>query len=307
MCSSSHVIVSKDGNTGNYTSLAEAVKNAPDLSDQPYIIRVLAGIYEECVLIPPNKPNIKLLGDGSNQTIIVCHQNGSVGTIDVRGEGLIAQDIGFVNSAGTDAGPAMAVRNEANNSIFLRCSIQGFQDTLFAVSGRQFYKNCEIYGTVDFIFGNAAAVFQDCMVYARYRQFVVFTAQSRGNPSEKTGFTFQHCNFTMSPEDEGKKSEVRGTLGRPWRAYSTVAILQCFIDSFVDTRGWEQMEGQPNDKVTYVEFENVGPGSNTDGRVNWPGVKVIRNSDQALPFTASYLLDADSWIPSKDVPYDSGL
>lgn len=81
MCSSSHVIVSKDGNTGNYTSLAEAVKNAPDLSDQPYIIRVLAGIYEECVLIPPNKPNIKLLGDGSNQTIIVCHQNGSVGTI----------------------------------------------------------------------------------------------------------------------------------------------------------------------------------------------------------------------------------
>jgi len=81
MCSSSHVIVSKDENTGNYTSVAEAVWNAPDLSDQPYTIRVLAGIFEECVLIPPNKTNIKLLGDGSNQTIIVCHQNGSVGTI----------------------------------------------------------------------------------------------------------------------------------------------------------------------------------------------------------------------------------
>jgi pectin methylesterase-like acyl-CoA thioesterase len=81
MCSSSHVIVSKDENTGNYTSVAEAVRNAPDLSDQTYIIRVLAGIYEECVLIPPNKTNIKLLGDGSNQTIIVGHQNGSVATI----------------------------------------------------------------------------------------------------------------------------------------------------------------------------------------------------------------------------------
>lgn len=81
MCSSSHVIVSKDGNTGNYTSLAEAVRNAPDLNDQPYIIRVLAGIYEEYVLVPSNKTNIKLLGDGSTQTIIVYHQNGSVATI----------------------------------------------------------------------------------------------------------------------------------------------------------------------------------------------------------------------------------
>jgi len=66
---------------GNYTSVAEAVRNAPDLSDQTYTIHVLAGIYEEYVFIPPNKTNIKLLGDGSNQTIIVGHQNGSVGTI----------------------------------------------------------------------------------------------------------------------------------------------------------------------------------------------------------------------------------
>jgi len=226
---------------------------------------------------------------------------------DIRGEGFMAQNIGFVNTAELDASAAVAVRNEANNSIFFQCSIRGFQDTLWAVSGRQFYKNCEIYGTVDFIYGNAAAVFQDCMVYARYRKFVTFTAQSRESPYEKTGFTFQHCKFTMSPEDENRKSEVHATLGRPWRAYSTVAILHCFIDSMVDPRGWEGMSGLPTDKVTYVEFENVGPGSNTDGRVDWPGVTVLRNANHALPFTASYLLDADSWIPSTGVPYHSGL
>lgn len=219
----------------------------------------------------------------------------------------MAQNIGFINSAGLDASAAVAVRNEANNSIFFQCSIQGFQDTLWAVSGRQFYKNCDIYGTVDFIYGNAAAVFQDCMIYARYRQFVTFTAQSRESPYEKTGFTFQRCSFTMSPEDEDRKSEVRATLGRPLRNYSTVAILQCYIDSMVDPRGWEEMRGQGNDKVTYVEFENVGPGSNTDGRVEWPGVRVLGNHYEALVFTASYFLDADSWIPIKGVPYDTGL
>lgn len=232
--------------------------------------------------------------------------NGNVGA-DIRGEGFMAQNMGFVNSAGLDASAAVAVRNEANNSVFFQCSIQGFQDTLWAVSGRQFYKNCDIYGTVDFIYGNAAAVFQDCMVYARYRQYVTFTAQSREDPYENTGFTFQRCNFSMSPEDEDRKSEVYATLGRPWRAYSTVAILQSYIDSMVDPKGWEEMPGQPTDKVTYVEFQNVGPGSNTYGRVDWPGVTLLTHPNQALPFTASYLLDADSWIPSRGVPYDNGL
>ncbi|XP_045807057.1 pectinesterase-like [Trifolium pratense] len=303
--SSMMIIVSKDG-SGDYKSVGEAISNAPDYSKQTYNIHILGGIYEEYILIPPSKTNIKLLGHGSTHTIILGRQNGS--TIDIRGNGFMAQNIGFVNSAGLDASAAVAVRNEATNSIFFQCSIQGFQDTLWAVSGRQFYKNCEIYGTVDFIYGNAAAVFQDCMIYARYRQFVTFTAQSRESPNEKTGFTFQRCKFSMSPEDENKKSEVvRATLGRPWRAYSTVAILQCYIDSMVDPGGWEQMPGQPIDKVTYVEYKNVGPGSNTDGRVNWPGVRVLGNPNEALPFTASYLLDAHSWIPSTGVPYDTGL
>ena len=232
---------------------------------------------------------------------------GVVSLSDIHGEGFVAQNIGFVNSAGLKASAAVAVRNEANNTVFYQCSIEGFQDTLWAVSGRQFYKNCDIYGTVDFIYGGAAAVFQDCMVYARYREFVTFTAQSREDPNDNTAFTFQRCNFTMSPEDSHAKSEVHATLGRPLRAYSRVAILQCYIDSMVDPKGWEQMPGQPTDKLTYVEFDNVGPGSSTDGRVKWPGVRVLQHPAQAAPFTASHLLDAGSWIPSTGVPYDDGF
>ncbi|TKY47990.1 pectinesterase 30 [Spatholobus suberectus] len=304
VCCHGTIIVSKDG-SGDYTTVGEAITKAPELSDEPHTIHVRAGTYEEYVVIPAEKTNIKLVGDGPHHTKIVGYQNGS--TIDIRGEGFMAENMGFANWAGLNASAAVAVRNEANKSIFFRCSIEGLQDTLWAVWGRQFYKNCDIYGTVDFIYGNAAAVFQDCMVYARYREYVTFTAQSREDPKEKTGFTFQRCKFTMSPQDSDRKSEVRATLGRPLRAYSTVAILQSYIDSIVVPQGWEPMPHQPTDKVTYIEFDNVGPGSNTSDRVDWPGVTVLRHPTQAAPFTASYLLDADSWIPSTGVPYDNGL
>lgn len=69
-------MVSKDG-SGDYKSVGEAIRNAPDLSDEPYTIHVGAGIYEEYIFIPPHKTNIKLVGHGSQHTKIVGHQNGS--------------------------------------------------------------------------------------------------------------------------------------------------------------------------------------------------------------------------------------
>lgn len=295
------VIVSKDGD-GDYGSVSEAISKAPEFSETPYTIQVRSGTYKEFVVVPREKTNIKLVGDGPSQTRIVGSHHGT--TLDVYGEGFVAENIGLMNSAGLKASAAVAVRNEANNSIFFQCSIEGFQDTLWAVAGRQFYKNCDIYGTVDFIYGDAAALFQDCNLYARYRPYVTFTAQSRRSPDDHTAFAFQHCHFTMAPEDAAMKSKVRATLGRPWRPYSTVAVIDSFIDSMVDPTGWEEMQGQPTDKVTYVEYNNYGPGSNTSGRVNWPGVKVLSDPNEAQQFTASVLLDADSWIPHKGVPYN---
>ncbi|KAI5414284.1 hypothetical protein KIW84_058426 [Lathyrus oleraceus] len=115
------------------------------------------------------------------------------------------------------------------------------------------------------------------MIYACYRRIVTFTAQSRESPYEKTCFTFQQCSFTLSLEDEDKKFEVRATLGHPLRNYWTATILQCYISSCVDPR---------------------------DGRVDWPGVRVLGNHNQALVFTASYFLDANSWILTSGVSYD---
>ncbi|KAF7843166.1 putative pectinesterase/pectinesterase inhibitor 22 [Senna tora] len=296
------VHVSKEGN-GDYTSVSEAIAQAPSMATQQYIIHVGSGSYEEYVHIPSDKTNIVLIGKGPDQTKIVGYDKGT--TLDIDGNDFMAKDIGIVNLGGPSGGGGMAtaVRNAANNSIFFQCSIQGFQDTLWAASGRQFYKNTVISGTVDFIFGGASALFQGCTLQARLRPYVTFTAQARESPAF-SAFSFGHCKFTMAPEDAPRISQVNATLGRPWRAYSTVAIIFSYIDSMVGPRGWEEMPGVPTDKVTFVEFQNVGPGSDTQYRVKWPGVRRLRGLDEAHSFTASGLLDAASWIPSKGVPYD---
>lgn len=96
-------------------------------------------------------------------------------------------------------------------------------------------------------------------------------------------------------------------LGRPWRAYSRVVILRSYIDSIVSPRGWGEMEGTPTDKVTYIEFENQGPGSGTRGRVGWPGVREVHDKKLVRYYAVSKFLEGDDWIPRTGVPYLGGF
>lgn len=103
----------------------------------------------------------------------------------VTGEGFIARGITFRNTAGPQNNQAVAMRSGSDLSVFYRCGFEGYQDTLYVHSQRQFYKECYIYGTVDFIFGNAAVVLQNCMIMARRAmlgQQNVVTAQGRSDP-----------------------------------------------------------------------------------------------------------------------------
>lgn len=77
----------------------------------------------------------------------------------VVGDGFITQDITFRNTAGATNHQAVALRSGSDLSVFYRCSFEGYQDTLYVYSDRQFYRECDIYVTVDFIFGDATVVF----------------------------------------------------------------------------------------------------------------------------------------------------
>lgn len=60
---------------------------------------------------------------------------------------------------------ALAAMISGDKTLFYKCGFFGFQDTLWAVEGRQFYKKCTIQGAIDFIFGHAQAVFQVKLVF----------------------------------------------------------------------------------------------------------------------------------------------
>ncbi|KAF7837399.1 putative pectinesterase/pectinesterase inhibitor 22 [Senna tora] len=307
-------VVSKDGD-GEYRSISEAIAEAPNLSSEKYTIYVEGGIYEEYISIPTEKTNIMIVGKGKQYTRIIGNRSTSTGTaldqtatVAVYGSGFVAKNIAFVNNAGREAGQGVALLNRATQTAFYRCSFEGYQDTLWAASGRQFYRECEVYGTVDFIMGNAAAVFQNSKLYARPKLFITFTAQSRAGQYEPTAFVFQFCKFTISPEAARGRSEVaRATLGRPWRAYSRVVIMESYIDSIIDPKGWEVYDSVPTDKLSYIEYGNGGGGAKTDGRMTWPGVQAVSDAQKVVWYTASKFLHADAWIPQTGIPYHGGL
>ncbi|XP_058211802.1 probable pectinesterase/pectinesterase inhibitor 25 [Rhododendron vialii] len=229
--------------------------------------------------------------------------------IVVEGAHFLLQDITVENSTGPGT-QAVALYCHAEYAIFYKCKITGYQDTLFADSTQQFYRECDIYGTVDFIFGDARALFQNCNLFARDTG-AVFTAHSRDSVKESSGYVIQNCSLKASPEIATNVatniSEMNAYLGRPWRKFSTVIVMESFIDAIFNPLGWEPMGGSHGELVTYREYNNRGGGANVTGRVKWKGYKVIRHHEEAMQYTARNFIDGNTWIPQTGVPYYGGL
>ncbi|KAF8048336.1 hypothetical protein N665_2557s0005 [Sinapis alba] len=292
-----NIVVAKDG-----TGLAAA----PENSKERYIIYVKKGVYEEIVNIGKRKVNITIVGDGRDSTLLT----GSLSGVD--GDGFMAQDIGIQNTAGPEKGQAVALRISADMSVVYRCGVDAFQDTLYAHSGRQFYRECYITGTVDFICGNAAAVFQFCQIEARkplVGQSNMITAQSREDKSQNSGFSIHKCNVTATSDLTPLKGTVKTYLGRPWGVLSRVVFMESFLDDLIDPAGWFPWNDDKARLSTlfYGEYENKGPGADTKNRVNWKGFNIITDPNEAANFTVGKLLYGDEWLNSTGVPYEEGV
>ncbi|KAM4097628.1 hypothetical protein ACJW30_07G016000 [Castanea mollissima] len=315
-----HVLTVATDGTGNFTTITDAINFAPNNSyNERTFIYVKQGVYEENVEIPDYKPNIVLLGDGADVTLITGNRSVGDGwttfrsaTLAVSGDGFLARDISIENKAGAKKHQAVALRINADLAALYRCSISGFQDTLYVHSFRQFYRECDISGTIDFIFGNAAVVFQGCNIVSRMPmpgQFTVITAQSRDTSDENTGISFQNCSILATNDLYSNSSSVKSYLGRPWRVYSQTVYLESYIDNFIDPSGWTQWtsdDDQGLDTLYYGEYDNYGPGSSTDDRVTWPGYHVMDISD-AYNFTVSEFITGDEWLDSTSFPYNDGV
>ncbi|KAK8499476.1 hypothetical protein V6N13_061006 [Hibiscus sabdariffa] len=311
------LVVAKDG-TGNFTNITDAVAAAPNNSDTIFVIYIKGGAYFENVEVERKKTMLMFVGDGIGKTVVKASRNVVDGfttfrsaTVAVVGDGFIAKGITFENSAGPSKHQAVALRSGSDLSAFYKCSFVGYQDTLYVHSLRQFYRECDIYGTVDFIFGNAAAVFQGCNLYARKpdpNQKNIFTAQGREDPNQNTGISILSSKIAAAADLIPVKSSFKTYLGRPWKEYSRTVIMRSYIDDSVNPAGWlEWNETFGLSTLYYGEYLNRGPGANTSARVNWPGYRVMENSTEASQFSVGAFIQGNDWLNSTDIPFSLGL
>ncbi|KAK9055562.1 hypothetical protein SSX86_026646 [Deinandra increscens subsp. villosa] len=311
-----NVTVAKDG-SGDFTTISKALEVLPENYQGRYVIYVKVGVYEENVIVTKKMVNITMYGDGSQKTIVTGNKNFADGvptfltaTFAAIGEGFMAQSICFRNTAGPEKHQAVALRVQSDRSIFLNCRMEGYEETLYVQTHRQFYRGCYIMGTVDFIFGDAAAVFQTCDVMIRKpmkNQQNTVTAQGRIDKHETTGIVLQKCKISADPSLKPEKSKIRSYLGRPWKEYSRTIVMESEIDDVIHSDGWLPWEGGfALETLYYAEYKNIGGGARVKDRVKWGGYQRDFKKEEAVKFTVGEFIQGESWLKSTGVPVRLG-
>ncbi|XVE89616.1 hypothetical protein DITRI_Ditri20bG0010200 [Diplodiscus trichospermus] len=310
------IVVAQDG-SGNFTTITDAISHIPLNANKTFVIYIKEGIYKENLEFGYKMTNVALIGDGKEKTRITGSLNNADGvptfrttTVAVNGDNFFAKNIGFENSAGAAKFQAVALMVISDFSVFYNCSMAGYQDTLYVHSKRQFYRDCTVSGTIDFVFGDAAAVFQNCTFLVRKPlngQQAIVTAQGRTDVRQPTAIVIQNCTFTADPELLPVKDKFPTYLGRPWGNFSRTIIMESYLDDIIKPEGWTVWDGPWGlNSCFYSEFNNHGPGSNKTGRVTWRGIKKLTRV-AALGFTPGKFFNGDFWIKPRKVPYNAGF
>ncbi|XP_010444403.1 PREDICTED: probable pectinesterase/pectinesterase inhibitor 64 [Camelina sativa] len=296
-----------------HKTVQEAVNAAPDTNGTvKFVIRIREGVYEETVRVPFEKKNVVFIGDGMGKTVITGSLNvGQPGmttfesaTVGVLGDGFMARDLTIENTAGADAHQAVAFRSDSDFSVLENCEFLGNQDTVYAHSLRQLYKQCRIEGNVDFIFGNSAAVFQDCDILIASKHSKVeqgannaITAHGRIDAAQSTGFVFWNCSIKGTEEYmkeyQANPKGHKNFLGRPWKEFSRTVFVNCNLESLISPGGWMPWNGDFGLKTLYYgEYNNTGPGSVRSSRVPWSSEIPEKHVDV---YSVANFIQADEW------------
>jgi pectinesterase len=267
-------------------------------------IEIAPGSYHERLNITHNHPNVNLLGMGHTPEDVVitnslnAKQAGGTfftETVEVNGAGFQADNVTFENSAG-NTGQAVAIAVRADRAVFKHCRFLGYQDTLFADYGRQYYLDSYIEGAVDFIFGNAAAVFDHVEIHANGPGYL--TAQSRTSANQRTGYVILDSKVTSSL-DRNSPLDSHHTgidLGRPWRPYARVVFLSTELTDLIAPPGWNNWNKPANEQTAFfAEFHSTGPGANPSARVLWSHQLTTAQARKFYPRV--FLAGSDHWNP----------
>ena len=286
------VTVAADG-SGDVRTVQEAVDKVPQNNRHRFVIRIKPGIYSEQIRIPANKPYISLIGESPEKTKITYNlSNKAAGStsasysVYIGGHDFYAENVTFENSFGTGS-QAVAVLVEADRAVFNNSRFLGWQDTLYAKNGRQYYKNCYIEGHVDFIFGEAAAVFENCTIHCKGDGYIA--APMRFSADEPSGFVFVNSIITS----ENTKNGIY--LGRPWRDYGRTVFLNTKMDAAIRPEGWNHWLPEREKTAYFAEYHSSGAGADSSARVNWAHQLSELETKPFLP--ENFLKGRDGWNP----------
>ena len=291
-----HFVVDPDG-SGDFRTVQEAINAVPDFRKNETKIFIRKGTYREKLVLATSKTNVTFVGEDRDKTILTYddfatkknrfgEEVGTTGSTSffVFGDSFRAENITFENSSGP-VGQAVAVRVDGDMVAFINCRFLGFQDTLYphGEKSRQYYRDCLIEGTVDFIFGWSTAVFDRCTIVCKDHGFV--TAPST-NEGVAYGFVFLDCRI------KGNASESSFYLGRPWRPFGKSAFLRCDLGSMIKPEGWHNWDKPEAEKnAFFAEYKNTGDGASINQRVNWSHQLT---DEEALLYTPENILG--EWV-----------
>lgn len=282
------VTVAVDGSAEFTTLTAAAAAQNPA---QPLHFVLGAGTYYERPFL--ELADYIITGAGMGQTVISA---GAAGrdpwpgeertgtfrsqTLFLGGGSARLEHLTVENTAGdgADRGQALAVYADASRVCMVDVSLHGNQDTLFTaplplavrqkngfrgprentprLDTKQYYRDCEISGNIDFIFGGANAVFDHCRIVPVAHRGVTGYIAAASTPQGKPGYLFANCTV------QGNSPAGSVYLGRPWRQYARVYWLDCDLSDEIIPLGWDNWSDPANEgTVHFGEYGSKGPGA----------------------------------------------
>lgn len=299
------ITVDKNGG-GDFTEIQKAINSTRDLGPGFVEIYIKNGVYNEKLKIPTWKHKLRLIGEDRQKTVIINNdysgkKDSLTGekrstftsyTLLVSGDEIEIENLTIKNSS-CGEGQAVALHVEGDKFVAKNVNLIGCQDTIYAATGcsRQYYKNCYIEGTTDFIFGQATALFEDCTIKSLRDSFITAAATT---PYQEFGFVFLDCKLIAA---EGV-NEVY--LGRPWRPYAQTVFINSQFGEHIVPEGWDPWDGDemfPNKQKTifYAGYNNSGPGAKTSNRVKWS--KQLSKKEAKAYSIENILSGYDKWDP----------
>jgi pectinesterase len=294
-------VVAADG-SGQFKSVQEAINGAPQTcsATSPWTIRVRPGTYRELVYVQREKRFVRLAGDDPARTTIIYDLRASapgsdgkpIGTFHtptlwIDADDFSVEGLTITNSAGA-VGQALALRVDGDRVSFRNCRLLGWQDTILANRGRQYYLGCTIQGAVDFIFGGATAFFDRCDIICSGNGYITAASTPEG---QAFGFVFSGCRVSGA-------AGVQTYLGRPWRPFANVIFLNTQMSGIVRPVGWHNWNKPEREKTSrFAEFGSSGDGANAAARAPWS--KSLSGAEAGAITAERVLSGADGWAPEK--------